>query len=144
MNGYEITLKFKLFTPVELDSPTFNEFLNLFREAFQQATDVQGNYIPLPKEYTQKILQQVESRIDLDWPEAEVQAASRDPEERIPVMHPWDQGLWFFPENHPLAPYERHAKRHYDGGVTTHKASPEEITQRAIEMGYKELPNGEG
>jgi hypothetical protein len=25
------------------------------------------------------------------------------------VTHPWDQGLWFFPEGHPLAPLERKA-----------------------------------
>jgi hypothetical protein len=139
MNGYEITLKFKLFTPAELDSPTFNEFLHLFQEAFQQASDIQGDYIPLPKEF----MRALEAEAGSEWAEVEVQAASRDPEERIPVTHPWDQGLWFFPENHPMAPYERAAKRHYDGGVTTHKASPEEIAERAFEMGYKELPSGE-
>lgn len=28
----------------------------------------------------------------------------------IPVVHPWDQGLWIFPEDHPLRPFEERAK----------------------------------
>lgn len=54
----------------------------------------------------------------------------------IPTMgitHPWDQGLWIFPDDHPLAPVERAAKQ---------GEHAEELKQNFLEAGQKMLPPG--
>jgi hypothetical protein len=53
--------------------------------------------------------------------------------EEIHVVHPWDQGLWIFPDDHPLAQYERMAK---DRGQSA--------KQEFLEMGRRMLPQSTG
>jgi hypothetical protein len=56
------------------------------------------------------------------------------------VTHPWDQGLWIFPDDHPLAAIEREARRVHD----EHASEPHRlaIKQQMLEMGNS-TPEGE-
>jgi hypothetical protein len=47
--------------------------------------------------------------------------------------HPWDQGMWIFPDDHPLAGYERAAKMSRD----------DKEKQAFLEAGRLMLPPGE-
>lgn len=49
------------------------------------------------------------------------------------VVHPWDEGKWIFPYDHPLSEYERVAKAHRDVAGK----------QAFLEAGQKMLPRGD-
>jgi hypothetical protein len=49
--------------------------------------------------------------------------------------HPWDQGAWIFPDDHPLAGYERAAKMNQD--------REPRAKQSFLEAGQKMLPRGD-
>jgi hypothetical protein len=52
--------------------------------------------------------------------------------------HPWDQGMWIFPDDHPLQKYERLAKLDYDSEAANDKS----VKERFLEAGMKALPPG--
>lgn len=49
-----------------------------------------------------------------------------------PTTHPWDQGLWIFPETHPMRWYEERAKKGDEGA--------HEVLDQAIQASQK-LPS---
>jgi hypothetical protein len=68
--------------------------------------------------------------------------AMRDDPELYPddaPGHPWDQGLWIFPEGHPLAGAERAARGRYDeaAGDVTRSQWAEGFKQGILESGQK-------
>lgn len=67
--------------------------------------------------------------------------ASTYPDDAPP--HPWDQGLWIFPEDHPLAVYERFSKIGDARGWRRDPSTQEKEKQAFLEAGQKMLPPGE-
>lgn len=58
--------------------------------------------------------------------------------------HPWDQGLWLFPEDHPLANLERQAKRAYDEAEDEgDDIQARDIKRGVTEMQLRELGSGD-
>jgi len=49
------------------------------------------------------------------------------------AIHPWDQGSWIFPEDHPMHVYERMAKRDYDSAAGSAEQR-EPIKQAFLEL----------
>lgn len=59
------------------------------------------------------------------------------------VVHPWDEGKWIFPIDHPLAAIERQAKARYDNKTHSNPQWAEGFKQGVLEAGQKMLPRGD-
>jgi len=66
----------------------------------------------LPREYTRQPVTRDEIA-KVEFPSTRHRSGFEDEPTIAPdasVTHPWDQGLWIFPEDHPLHEYERLAR----------------------------------
>jgi hypothetical protein len=71
-------------------------------------------------------------RHEVIWPPGE-EGGQTYPDDAPP--HPWDQGLWIFPEDHPLASAERAARHRYDDTRLTNPEFAKGLKQGILEAG---------
>jgi hypothetical protein len=73
-----------------------------------------------------------------NWPDGPIEPRGVPPIPDEPgVVHPWDQGLWIFPEEHPFRWYEEQAR---GAERTGWSPEPEKVRQAFLDAGQKLLP----
>jgi hypothetical protein len=103
-------------------------FSGTYDDLQEQFEDVRLSLIRMPTEYARR-----KHSVRVEEPlRGEYDEVTLAPE--AGVVHPWDQGLWIFPEDHPLAPMERQA-RQGDAYRTLPKEGQDKVKQFFLTQG---------
>lgn len=124
----EVTHKYVLEVPPGTSDNDIRQGIGIMehfmRDRSKRMIELKSSFQVMPREYAATLVPQDPGQVNLEdraFPDAGG------------VTHPWDQGLFIFPEDHPLASIERRLKEQYDEPGHRY-GSKEVIKQSTLEL----------